>query len=333
MSKGTILVTGGAGFIGSVANKKLAEAGYDTVVLDNLKHGDRRTVVRGIFIEGDIEDSALLTKIFKEHPIKAVLHFAALIDVGESVLRPVMYFQNNVFGTLNLLKIMVGHGVKRFIFSSSAAVYGIPVEVPVKETTPCHPINPYGESKFKVEQILKELDEQLNLRFCALRYFNAAGGDHSGEIKNYKARDNNLIPVALRTLLDPEKSLTIFGTDYATPDGTCVRDYIHVNDLVDAHIKALEYLEKGGTSASYNLGNGSGYSVRQVLDAVEKVTQRKLKIVEGERREGDPPALIADSSKAHKELGWKPQFPDLETIVGDAWNALTAGQQITASKP
>lgn len=333
MSKGTILVTGGAGFIGSVANKKLAEAGYDTVVLDNLKHGDRRAVVRGTFIEGDIENEALLQKIFKEHPIKAVLHFAALIDVGESVLRPVMYFQNNVFGTLNLLKIMVGHGVKRFIFSSTAAVYGIPVEVPVKETTPTHPINPYGESKLKVEQILKELEGQLNLRYCAFRYFNAAGGDHTGEIKNFKAAESNLIPVALRSLLENDKPLTIFGTDYATPDGTCIRDYIHVDDLVDAHIKALEYLENGGTSATYNLGNGNGYSVRQVLDSVERVTQRKLKVVDGGRREGDPPALIADSSKAHKELGWKPRFPDLDTIVSDAWNTLSAGQQITSSKP
>lgn len=332
MSKGSILVTGGAGFIGSIANAKLIEAGYDTVILDNLSSGDRRSVKKGTFVEGDISDDAILTKIFKEHPVKAVLHFAAFTDVGESVLRPIKYFQNNVFGTLNLLKIMAGHGIKKFIFSSSAAVYGIPNEIPVKETTPCNPINPYGESKLKIEQILQELDQQLNLRYCSLRYFNAAGGDHAGIIKNYKAKENNLIPVALNALLTPGKEITIFGTDYKTADGTCIRDYIHVDDLVDAHIKALENLEKGNPSAIYNLGNGNGFSVRQVLNAIEKITKKKLKIVEGPRRQGDPPTLIADSSKAQKELGWKPRFTDLETIVEDAWKAMSESCQPEAAR-
>lgn len=332
MSKGSILVTGGAGFIGSIANKKLAEAGYETVVLDNLSHGDRRAVTQGTFIQGDIADTSLLNRIFQEHRFRAVFHFAALIDVGESVLRPMIYYQNNIFGTLNLLKVMAGHGVKQFIFSSSAAVYGIPKDIPVKETTRCEPINPYGETKLKIEEILKELDEQLKFRSCSLRYFNAAGGDHTGKIANYKAKESNLIPVALRTLLNPSKKVTIYGTDYATPDSTCVRDYIHVDDLVDAHLLALDYLEKGGSTAIYNLGNGSGFSVRQVLNAIDKVTGKKLNVVEGERRMGDPPSLIADSSKARKELGWQPKFPDLETIVGDAWKALLAGQQTTSAK-
>lgn len=317
----TVLIVGGAGFIGSHVNKMLHQAGYKTVILDNLSSGDRRAVTHGIFIEGDIADTRCLNHIFQTYPIAAVLHFAALIDVGESILNPAGYYQNNVAATLNLLDAMRNHRINIFIFSSTAAVYGVPQENLISEQHPCRPINPYGESKLMVEKILRDYDHAYGFKSCCLRYFNAAGGDPEGEIKNFKKKESNLIPIALQSLTKPEGTLTIFGTDYPTSDGTCVRDYIHVWDLAAAHIKAMEKLMAGSNSSFYNLGNGSGFTVREVISAVEKTTGKKLKVLEGGRRPGDPPILVADANKAKKELNWQPVYPSLELMVKHAWES------------
>ncbi len=322
MKNKTVLIVGGAGFIGSMVNKTLNEAGYRTVVLDNLSTGNRKAVTRGTFVEGDIGDPIVLKKIFKEHAVDAVMHFAALIDVGESVKDPLKYYKNNVSNTVQLLQTMLEYGVKTFIFSSSAAVYGAPLEKKIKETRPCRPLNPYGESKLMVEYILRDCNLAYGLKYSSLRYFNAAGGDPSGEIKNFKIKESNLIPLALRSLINPQGSLTIFGTDYPTPDGTCIRDYIHVYDLATAHLLAMEQLFSGNDSTIYNLGNGCGYSVKEVTNAVEKVTGKKLNLLQGERRAGDPSILVADSKKAERELGWTQRFSSLDKMIDDAWKAL-----------
>lgn len=317
-----ILVVGGAGFIGSHINEMMYRQGYQTIVLDNLSHGNRDAVKHGIFIEGDIADTALLDKIFSTYQINAVMHFAALKDVGESVKKPLEYYQNNVSYTLNLLSAMIKHRVKMIIFSSTAAIFGQPEEVPVSENHPCHPINPYGRSKLMVENILQDFDATYGLRYCSLRYFNAAGGDPKGEIKNKKMADCNLIPIILRSLQKPDGKITIFGTDYPTPDGTCIRDYIHIDDLGTAHLLALKKLLNGSPSCCYNLGNGEGFSVRQVITAVEKVTGKKVNVRLGARRPGDPPILIASSVKAKSELGWQPTYSSLEQIIEHAWKAM-----------
>jgi UDP-glucose 4-epimerase len=318
----TVLVVGGAGYIGSHVTKMLHEVGYNTVVLDNLSRGNRKAVTQGTFIEGDIADNACLETLFKDHKIDAVMHFAALIDVGESIVNPSQYYANNVAATLNLLNAILRHSIKTFIFSSTAAVYGIPLENPIPETHPCKPINPYGESKLFVEKILRDYDQAYGLKSCCLRYFNAAGGDPDGEIKNYKSKESNLIPIALRSLLNPQSKLTIYGSDYPTPDGTCIRDYVHVCDLATAHITAMEQLMQGQPSSIYNLGTGQGFSVREVIHAIEKVTDKKLNIIEGQRRPGDPPILVADAQRAKKELHWKPRFSSLETMIDHAWKSL-----------
>lgn len=322
MTRKLILIAGGAGYIGSYTNKLLNEKGYDTLVLDNLSSGDRRAVTRGTLIKGDIGDSKLLDEIFNKYPISAVMHFAAYLNVGESVLDPAKYYQNNVCNTLVLLQAMLRHNVNNFIFSSSAAIYGSPEKMPVTEKEPPHPINPYGETKLIVEHILRDFSIAYGLHSSILRYFNVAGGDPSGEVKNFRVDQSNLIPVALRSLLQPEGSITIFGTDYPTPDGTGVRDYIHLHDLAEAHILALTQLFREGQSTHYNLGNGQGFSVRQVLDAVESVTGRKLNIIEGTRRAGDPAILVADSTKAKKNLNWHPKYAELDKIVSDAWQTM-----------
>jgi UDP-glucose 4-epimerase len=322
MKKNCILVTGGAGFIGSQVNKQLHQAGYSTVILDNLSCGNRGSVTKGHFIQGDIGDGLLLKKIFCDFPIDIVMHFAAFHDVGESVKYPLKYYDNNVAKSIKLLESMIENNVKKMIFSSSAAIFGYPLEIPLKESHPTQPINPYGCSKLMVEKILQDLDRAYGLKFCSLRYFNAAGGDPDGEIKNYKMRDSNLIPLALRSLTESKRSLTVFGTDYPTQDGTCVRDYIHIYDLAEAHIAAMQQLLAGNPSSQYNLGNGQGFSVREVLHTIENVTGKSLDIIVGERRPGDAPVLIADSSKAHRELHWKPKFPDLPTIIEHAWKAI-----------
>ena len=316
-----ILIAGGAGYIGSHVNKMLSQRGYQTVVLDNLSKGHEKAVIQGQLIKGDLADLHLLDHIFNSHAILAVMHFAALIDVGESVVNPGEYYRNNVANTLNLLMAMQRHGVKTFIFSSTAAVYGLPIQIPISEQHPCQPINPYGESKWMVEKMLNSFALSNGLKFCALRYFNAAGGDPQGLIKNYKTKESNLIPLALRSLLN-QGSITLFGTDYATQDGTCVRDYVHIDDLGAAHIAAMERLLQGGESGIFNLGNGQGFSVREVFKSVEKVTGRSLNVIEGTRRPGDPPFLVADASKAQQELHWHPRYASIDIMIKHAWQAL-----------
>lgn len=316
-----ILVVGGAGFIGSHVNKMLHSAGYSTIVLDNLSTGNRQAVSQGIFIEGDMEDTSLLDRIFTQHSIAAVMHFAALTNIGESVVTPLKYYRNNFAHTLNLLDAMRRHQVKNFIFSSSAAIFGLLQESSVSETHPCHPINPYGESKLMVETVLRDMDRANEMKSCCLRYFNAAGGDPEGKIKNYKKKETNLIPLILKSVLRSEGKVTIFGVDYPTPDGTCIRDYIHIEDLGLAHIMAMERLMVA-PSTCYNLGNGQGFSIRQVIAAVSEVTGRPIHIIEGARRAGDPPILVANAQKAKRELKWQPRYPSLHTMIQHAWQAM-----------
>lgn len=316
-----VLVVGGAGFIGSTINQMLYRAGYETVVFDNLSRGYRAAVRAGTFVEGDLGDAEALEKLFKQHHFDAVMHFAALIDVGESVRDPAAYYLNNVAYTLQLLQTMVRHNVKTLIFSSSAAIYGVPHEIPLTEQHPCSPINPYGETKWMVEKILQDFDAAYGLKSCCLRYFNAAGGDPLGEVKHPQLKSGNLIPLVLRSLKTAGQ-IKINGTDYATPDGTCVRDYIHIDDLGAAHIRAMEKLWQGGASAAYNLGNGQGFSVKEVIRAAEKVTGKRVNAVEGPRRPGDPAILVADASKAARELGWRPRYPELEMMITHAWEAI-----------
>lgn len=323
-----VLVVGGAGFIGSNVNKILHEAGYYTIVFDNLSRGSREAVICGEFFFGDMANPADLKRVFSTYSIDAVMHFAAFTDVGESVINPSVYYRNNVVNTLNLLDAMVEFGVKQFIFSSSAAIFGLPQHKYIKESHPCAPINPYGETKLIVEKILRDYAHAYGLKSCCLRYFNAAGGDPDNKVRNFRKKENNLIPIALRSLLDPNGFLTIFGTDYPTTDGTCIRDYIHVYDLAQAHISAMEQLFESppGQCYHYNLGNGNGFSVLEVINAVEKVTGRHLSVIKGGRREGDPPILLADSQKAFLELSWVPKYPQLEPMIEHAWNAMISSQ-------
>lgn len=322
MSMLNILVVGGAGFIGSHVTQALGRRGYHPIVFDNLSTGHRASVKCGTFIEGDLASLQDLDHVFSSYPIAAVMHFAALIDVGESVINPAKYYLHNVAYTLNLIEAMRKFEVKRLIFSSSAAIFGHPDEIPVSETHPCRPISPYGQTKLMVEKILHDCDVAYGLKSSCLRYFNAAGGDPKGEIKNYKYKETNLIPLVLRSLKDPAKPLTIYGTDYPLRDGTCVRDYIHLEDLASAHILAMEKLLQGGGSAHYNLGNGNGFSVREVIMAAEEATGLKLRTQEGARRPGDPPILIANAQKAKTELGWTPVHTDIKEMISHAWQAL-----------
>lgn len=319
--KKCVLVVGGAGYIGSVVNKQLHRSGYDTIVLDNLSTGHIKAVCYGSFIEGDFSDTGLLDHIFSSYSIDAVMHFAALTHVGESMREPLKYYQNNVSSTLNLLMAMQKHAVNNFIFSSSAALFGVPREPTITVNHPHEPINPYGHSKLMIETILKDLANSDDFKFCSLRYFNAAGADPENEIKNYKTKETNLIPIILRSLQHPGRPITLHGTDYPTSDGTCVRDYIHVHDLGTAHIAAMERLFNGGPPSFYNLGNGRGFSIRQVIAAVERVTGRNVRVIEGPRRPGDPPSLVACAEKAKRELGWRPQYPELEVMIAHSWQA------------
>ena len=318
MSK--VLVVGGAGYIGSHMVKLLLEQGHAVVTLDNLSTGFRDAVRGGEFVEGDIGDQALLDRLFPAHEFDAVMHFAAFIQVGESVEQPGKYYQNNVTNTLNLLNAMVRHRVNRFIFSSTAAIFGEPHYVPVDEQHPKAPINPYGQSKWMVEQILSDFDHAYGLRSVCLRYFNAAGADPEGELGPRYEGITNLIPVVLKAASGKRADITVFGRDYDTPDGTGVRDYIHVTDLCKAHLLALDHLRDGGASEVFNLGNGRGFSVQQVIDAALAVTGREITVVEGPRREGDPASLVADATKAREVLGWRPDYTELATIVEHAWN-------------
>jgi len=318
-SPGTILVTGGAGYVGAHACKALAAEGFRPVVLDNLVYGHEAAVRWGPFERGDTADRQRLDDVFARHRPVAVMHFAAFAYVGESVADPGKYYRNNVAGTLTLLEAMRDHGVRAFVFSSTCATYGVPGRVPIVETDPQAPINPYGMSKLMVEAMLRDFDHAHGLKSAALRYFNAAGADPDGEIGEAHDPETHLIPLALDAVAGIGPPLTVFGEDYATADGTCVRDYIHVADLADAHVAALRALLGGAPSKAYNLGTGNGFSVRQVLDAVAKVTGRAVPHQVGPRRPGDPPELVADPSLANRELGWRPRLSDLDTIVATAW--------------
>ncbi|WP_126992919.1 UDP-glucose 4-epimerase GalE [Thermosipho globiformans] len=315
----TILVAGGAGYIGSHVCKMLKERGYDVVVIDNLSHGHKSFARYGEFVLGDISDENLLDLVFKTYKIDAVMHFCAYIEVGESVVDPYKYYQNNVSNTLTLLNSMLKHDVKYFIFSSTAAVYGMPQKIPIKEDDPKTPINPYGKSKYMVEQILDDFDRAYGLKSIRFRYFNAAGADESLEIGEAHEPETHLIPLILDAALSVRESIKIFGTDYETKDGTCIRDFVHVNDLADAHIKGLEYLISEKKTDYFNLGSGSGFSVREVIEKVKEVTKVDFKVEEVDRRPGDPAYLIADNTKARKILGWEPKY-DLEKIIQTAWN-------------
>jgi UDP-glucose 4-epimerase len=317
-----ILIAGGAGFIGSYVNKVLNQQGYNTIVFDDLSRGDKSTVKWGTFVQGDIGNIDDLDAVFQKYNIDAVMHFAAYISVPESVEQPMKYYDNNVVKTTTLLNAMLKYGVKTFIFSSSAAIFGVPEYCPIPENHPCAPINPYGETKLIVEKIVRDYSHAYGLKASCLRYFNAAGGDPDGDIHNKHTYSTNIIPVIIKKVLSDDGPVTVFGTDYETRDGTCIRDYIHIHDLASAHLLALERLLAGESSCNYNLGNGQGFTVREVIDAVEQNIAVKVPYIEGPRRAGDPPELLADSKKIIAELGWKPEYPDVATIVQHAWKAM-----------
>ena len=315
-----ILVAGGAGYIGSHTAKTLARAGYEPVVLDNLGNGHRWAVRWGPLVEMDLADRDGLRAVFHQYRISAVIHFAALIEAGESVREPAKYFRNNVVNTLNLLDAMRESGVGRIVFSSTAAVYGNPQHTPMAEDHPQEPVNPYGVSKLMVEHLLECYGAAYGMTWTALRYFNASGADPEGELGEVHNPESHLIPRAIASAYGDLAELQVFGSDYETPDGTAVRDYIHVMDLASAHVRALERLSQGQPSSSFNLGTGRGYSVREVIAAVERAGQRKVPVREAPRRAGDPPMLVADPGRAARELGWRAQHSSLENIVETAWN-------------
>jgi UDP-glucose 4-epimerase len=319
MHRKNILVVGGAGYIGSHTVRELLKADNRIIVLDNLSTGNAGSLENDLLIEGDLGDRPLLDRIFTENAIDGVMHFAAFSQVGESVAKPIVYWRNNLVKTLELVDAMHRHGIRFFIFSSTAAVYGEPVAVPIDESHPCLPTSPYGETKLAVERFLGGCAQAHDLRYVSLRYFNAAGADASGEIGEAHNPETHLIPLVLMNAAGKTDGVTIFGTDYPTPDGTGVRDYIHVTDLAAAHILALRYLDGGGRSTVYNLGNSKGYSVREVIETAARVTGRKVAVHETGRRAGDPAMLLANSGKIRKELGWKPRFENLEAIIETAW--------------
>ena len=316
-----VLVCGGAGYIGSHTVYELIERGHSVVVVDSLIKGHKAAVHNDAkFYLGDIRDEEFMDRVFKENNIDAVIDFAAFSLVGESVNEPFKYYENNVYGTLKLLETMERAGVKKIVFSSTAATYGEPENDIIVESDKTNPTNPYGETKLTVEKMLKWADNAYGIKFVALRYFNAAGAHISGKIGEDHSPETHLIPIILQTALGQREKMFIFGDDYDTPDGTCVRDYIHVTDLADAHIKALEKLFKTNESGIYNLGNGKGFSVKEVIEKAKKVTGKDFKVEIEARRNGDPSTLIASSEKAIKELGWKPKFNTLDKIIETAWN-------------
>ena len=313
-----VLVTGGAGYIGSVAVEDLKKRGEEVVVLDNLVYGHRKAVAGGVpFYQGSIGDKELVKRIVREHKIDACMHYSAYAYVGESVEQPAKYYENNFVETLYLLDALRESGVNRFIFSSTCATYGVPQRIPIDEKHPQWPINPYGWSKLMVERALDSYDTAYGLKYVALRYFNAAGAsDRCGEDHD---PETHLIPLVLKAAMGKIPKVSIFGTDYDTPDGTAVRDYIHISDLSGAHLLALDHLRAKKPSEFINLGNGNGYSVKQVIDTAKKITERDIPVENGPRRPGDPPQLVGDSKKAREVLGWKPQFAELEKIIESAW--------------
>ena len=316
----SVLVCGGAGYIGSHQVRALLDRGEQVVVLDNLWTGHREAVPpEAIFYEGDIRDAHLLDKIFSGHPIDTVFHFSASSIVGESMEQPLKYFSNNVHGMQVLLEAMVKHGVKRIVFSSSAAVYGEPTTVPITEDQPLCPINPYGESKRIMEQMMRWVDIIHSVRYTAFRYFNVAGAQEDGSLGEDHAAETHVLPIILQTTLGKRPSFTIYGDDYPTPDGTCVRDYVHVLDIADAHLLAMDHLRRGGASGAFNLGYGHGCSVKELLDVAREVTGRDIPVVMGARRPGDPAQLVASGEQARTVLGWQPRCDDLRIIVETAW--------------
>lgn len=322
-----VLVTGGAGYIGSHAAEALARSGHEPVVLDNLSTGHRWAVKWGPFVEGDLASLEVLSRILEEQQIETVMHFAACLLVGESVRDPRKYFWNNVVNTLRLLDAMLNAGVKRIIFSSSAATYGNPEKIPMPEDHPQRPVNPYGETKLMMERALEWYGRAYGLGWIALRYFNAAGADLEGRLGEDHDPETHLIPLIIQAALGRRPYVEIYGTDYPTPDGTAIRDYIHVTDLAEAHVQALEFLARGGKSMALNLGTGQGHSVREVIDTVGKVSPQPVPVRNGPRRAGDPPVLVADARQAARLLGWRPQHSGLEAIVQTAWNWHSAGKR------
>ena len=316
---GKVLITGGAGYIGSHIVKRLLERGMQTIVLDNLQTGHREAVIGGTFIQGDIGDERILQEIFAAHEIDSVIHMAADCLVGDSMKDPLKYFNNNISKGLNLLGAMLKHNVNKMVFSSSAAVYGNPPRVPIEEDSPPLPVNPYGETKLIFEKILESCKVAHGLQYISLRYFNAAGADPDGLIGEDHHPETHLIPNVLRALLRRGRKVPIYGTDYDTPDGTCIRDYIHIVDIAEAHILALEALQGGEGSDILNLGNGKGFSVKQIIQMASTVTGRTIPVIETQRRPGDPPILIASSEKIGRRLGWFPRYEKLEDIIATAW--------------
>jgi len=327
-----ILVTGGAGYIGSHVVKALGEQGHEILVYDNLSSGHKQAVLYGRLVKGDLADKALLDMLLEEFRPEAVMHFAAFIQVEESVREPLKYYRNNTVNTLNLLEVMRKNNLNKFIFSSTAAVYGIPEKMPVAEDTPLNPINPYGASKTMVEQMLKDLSDTSDFKYVSLRYFNVAGADPGGRIGQAYKDPTHLITRALKTAKGEFEKLTIFGTDYQTTDGTCIRDYIHVDDLASAHLLALGYLMDNNKSRIFNCGYGHGYTVKQVIETAKKVTGINFNTVESDRRPGDPPTLIAGSARIKQELNWKPEHDDLEFIVKTAWEWENNAKKISWSE-
>ncbi len=314
-----ILICGGAGYIGSNMTAMLAAEGHNPIVYDNLSKGHKAAIGDAEFINGDLADYELLLKTLKKRKIEAVMHFAAFIEAGESVEQPLKYYHNNVNNTQALLSAMQDARIEKFVFSSTAAVYGTPPKVPITEDCPTVPINPYGQTKLAAEQICRYQSRTGKLRYAALRYFNACGAGDNCRLGEDHRPESHLIPLAIQTALRKRAQLQIYGADYPTPDGTCIRDYIHVEDLCRAHLLALEKLDNA-RELTYNLGNGKGYSVREVIETVKKVSGKDFKVVEAERRQGDSPVLTSDASNAARELGWKTEFADLEQIVQTAWN-------------
>ena len=314
-----VLIVGGAGYIGSHMVLRLLEDNIDVTTFDNLSGGYRDSVLGGEFIEGDLANTKLLDKVFSENKFDAVMHFASYIEVGESIRSPAKYYNNNVTNTLNLLDAMLKHGVLNFIFSSTAAIFGDPDYVPIDEKHSMDPINPYGQTKLMVEKILADYDHAYGMKSIALRYFNAAGADPKTRIGERHVPESHLIPLVLQAASGRRDSISIFGQDYDTPDGTCIRDYIHICDLCEAHLLAITTLQANNVSTAYNLGNGNGFSVKEVIDTANKVTGKNINVEMADARIGDPARLVADASLARKELNWKPQFSSLDKIIQHAW--------------
>jgi len=318
--KSMILITGGAGYIGSHINKLLNKDGYDTIVLDNFSSSNKNTVKWGKLVEAELKDTQALNKIFNKYQIDGVIHCAAFTSVPESVEYPAMYLKNNYQNTLNLIKVMKQNNVKDFIFSSTASLYGNPLEMPITENAPTKPINPYGQSKLLVEKTLENESKNGNLNYIALRYFNASGADPESEIGEMHNPETHLIPLILNTAMGKQSYISIYGENYNTPDGTCIRDYVHVNDIAKAHILALNYLKDKQKSKIFNLGNGEGFSVKEVINTCQEVTGTTIPTIIKSPRKGDPEKLVADSTKIRKELNWKPKYDTLNKIVETAWN-------------